>query len=190
MDPQGRTAAQKFDLLASDRYGVVTRGELLGVGITRTQIKRRLRNGSLIREHPGVYRVGHRAPSTEATYYAAVRACGDGALLCGRAAGYLWGLLKGSPPPAEVLAPTKRRVPGVITHRSRHIDRRDRTTWARIPVTTVARTLVDLAAVLSAEDLARRFTKLASATARLPHTWRRYSLAARTLLARGSSARC
>ena len=47
--------------------------------------------GALLEEYPGTYRVGHRAASTEATYMAAVKACGDGTLLCGRAAAWLWG---------------------------------------------------------------------------------------------------
>jgi hypothetical protein len=43
----------------------------------------------------------------------------------------------------------------VVTHRIRRTDLTDRTTWRRIPVTTVQRTLVDLAAVLDEDDLAR-----------------------------------
>lgn len=108
----------------------------------------------LLRVHKGVYRVGHRAPSTEATYMAAVLACGDGAVLSGRAAAHLHGLIKRRPPPPEVAAPTERRVAGVETRRSR-LDRRDVTTCRGIPVTSVPRTLVDLAAVLEADDLAR-----------------------------------
>ena len=45
--------------------------------------------------YPGVYRVGHAAPSVEATYMAAVLACGDGALLMGAAAAYLYGADQG-----------------------------------------------------------------------------------------------
>ena len=115
--------------------------------------RQRLRTGALLREYRGVYRVGHRAPSLEARYLAAVWACGDQALLSGRSAAYLLGLLKGSAPPPEVTARTARRVPGVKTRRITSPE--DATTWRGIPVTTVARTLVDLAAVLTADDLAR-----------------------------------
>jgi Transcriptional regulator, AbiEi antitoxin len=142
--------------LAESAHGVVTRRELLDAGVTRAQIARRLRSGALLREYPGVYRVGHRAPSVEARYLAAVRACGKEARLCGRAAAYLLGIVKGSPPPPEITAPTMRRVKGVKTHRSRsphHAN--DVMTWRGIPVTTPARTLVDLAAVLSKDALAR-----------------------------------
>jgi hypothetical protein len=42
----------------------------------------------------------------EAHYLAAVKACGAGALLSGRAAAHLLGLLKGQAPPPEVTTPT------------------------------------------------------------------------------------
>ncbi|MDQ4048496.1 MAG: type IV toxin-antitoxin system AbiEi family antitoxin domain-containing protein, partial [Actinomycetota bacterium] len=155
MRPQDRTVEQELARIAGDAHGVVTRVDLLRAGVTPGEIKQRLRTGALLREHPGVYRVGHRAPSLEARYLAAVRACGDGALLSGRAAAHLLGVLGGAAPGPEVTAPTERRVEGVTTRRSRHMDARDATTWAGIPVTTVARTVVDLAAVLAVDDLAR-----------------------------------
>ena len=80
--------------------------------------------------HRGVYRVGHRAPSTEATYLAAVLAAGEGALISGRAAAHLLGILKGTAPPPEVIAPTQRRIEGVATHRCRSLDARD-ATWLK-----------------------------------------------------------
>ncbi len=140
--------------IAGASHGVVTRTQLVRAGVTAEEIKQRVRRGTLLREHRGVYRVGHRAPSVAARYLAAVRACGDRALLSGRAAAHHLGLLRGSAPPPEVTAPLKRRVRGLSTRRSL-VDRRDATTWRRIPVTTVARTLVDLAAVLAPDDLAR-----------------------------------
>ena len=105
--------------------------------------------------HRGVYRVGHRAPSTEATYLAAVLAAGEGALLNGQAAAFLLVLVKGTPPRPEVIARTQRRIEGVKTHRCRLLDARDATTVHGIPVTTVPRTLVDIASELSVDALAR-----------------------------------
>ncbi len=134
---------------------MVTREQLLRAGVTSKEIEWRLRIGALIREYRGVYRVGHRAPSTEASYLAAVRACGDGALLSGRAAAHVWGLTKGSAPPPEVTTPTQRRVRGVITSRCRRPDEHDGTIRNGIPITTVPRTLVDLAATLGLDGLAR-----------------------------------
>lgn len=150
-----RTTERTLARLATASHGVVTRTELLRAGITEGEIRQRLLKGALLGEHPGVYRVGHRAPSVDAGHLAAVKACGGKALLGGRAAGYLHRLLKGRPPPPSVTAPTERRVPGVLVRRSRRMHPGDATTVRGIPVTTVAKTLVDLAAVLALDDLAR-----------------------------------
>jgi len=143
--------------IAGRAHGVVTRAELLDAGVSRREIAHRLRTGVLIVEFRGVYRVGHRAPSVEARYMAAVKACGPGARLSGLAAAHLFGLVQGAAPAPEVTAPTERRVTGVKTHRSRNMDPRDATKWRGIPVTTVPRTLVDLSSVLSLDALARAF---------------------------------
>jgi hypothetical protein len=155
MRPQGRTVERELARIAGAQHGVVTRTQLLGAGLTLAELKHRLRTGALLREHRGVYRVGHRAPSVEARYLAAVLACGEGALLSGRAAAHLFGLLKGHAPPPEVTAPAERRIPGVVTRRERGADRRDAITWRGVPVTTVASTLVDIAQALELDDLAR-----------------------------------
>ena len=155
MQPRSRTVESELDRIASSAHGVVTRSQLRLAGVTPQEIRSRVQRGGLLRVHPGVYRVGHRAPSTEATYLAAVLAAGDGAVLSGPAAAHLHGLVKGPAPPPEVTARTERRIEGVKTHRSRFLTARDATRVRGIPVTTVPRTLVDIAAVLSAEALAR-----------------------------------
>jgi very-short-patch-repair endonuclease len=133
----------------------VTADELVSAGVSRDEIKRRVQKGLLIRVHRGVYRVGHRAPGLEATYMAAVKAGGEGAVLSGRAAAHLQGLLpKRNPPPPEVTAPTERRISGVRTRR-RKLHARNTATLDGIPITTVPCTLVDLAAALGFDDLAR-----------------------------------
>ena len=154
MAPPGRTVEQELARIAGAAHGLVTRPELLGAGVTVAQIRSRVRRGALLREYPGVYRVGHAAPSVEARYLAAVLACGPGAVLCGRAAAYLLGLIKGRPPPPEVITRTERCVAGVRTHRARR-GATESMTWRGVPVTTPARTLVDLAARLSLDELAR-----------------------------------
>jgi predicted transcriptional regulator of viral defense system len=141
--------------MASRSHGVVIRADLLGAGISPKEVRQRLGTGALIRVHPGAYRVGHRAPSLEARYLAAVLACGEGAVLSGWAAAYLWGLLRGSPPDPDVTCPTERRVKGVVTHRCRRMEPRATTVLRGIPITTIAKTLVDLAAVVNESELAR-----------------------------------
>ena len=140
-----RTVEKVVARIASRSHGVVTRRQLIAAGISEDEIDQRLATGALQREHRGVYRVGHRAPSVEARYLAAVLACGDGALLSGPAAGHLWGLLKGrlrgqrsSHGPSAESRGSSRGAPAAATL-----------------ATTVPFTLVALAAQLGAEDLAR-----------------------------------
>src|SRR3954469_13022552 len=125
MRTQGRTVEREFDRIGSGAHGVATRRELLEAGISRSAIQRRVADGSLIPQYRGVYRVGHRAPSLDASYMAAVLACGDGSALWRRAAGYLLGLGKGAPPGPEVITSTERRIEGIRTRRVRRIDPRD-----------------------------------------------------------------
>lgn len=140
--------------LASRSYGLVRRTDLLADGMTRRQIAHRLAKGSLIREHHGIYRVGHSAPSIEATYLAAVWACGDGAVLSGLAAAHHYGLIKGRPPVPEVTGPTERRVKGVLTHRARRVAAAAKT-HRGIPILSVPAVLVDIAQRMAIRELAR-----------------------------------
>jgi hypothetical protein len=149
---QSTTVEATLAKMAARSHGVVTRAQLLHAGVTSDEIAHRVRTGALQRVHPGVYRVGHRARSVEATFLAAVWACGGRAVLSGRAAAHVWGLIKGPAPAPEVTAPTKRRAEGVLTRRGEHIEA---TTHRGIPITTVPRTLVDLAAHLPLDALAR-----------------------------------
>jgi predicted transcriptional regulator of viral defense system len=157
VQPQIRTVERKIAELAERSHGVVTREELLRAGVTPAEIRSRVASGALIRIHRGVFRVGHAAPSLEARYLAAVNACGPGSLLAGRAAAHLLHLLKRPPSLPEVLTAHHRRPHGVMVNRCRSIDPRDATRWRGIPMTTVPRTMVDLAAVLDPPDLARAF---------------------------------
>lgn len=144
--------------LAARAHGVVTRQGLMAAGVGRGEIESRVAKGALIRVHRGVFRVGHAAPSVLASYTAAVLACGEGAALAGLAAAHLHRMLKHPPALPSVLTATERVVPGVQTHRCRKRLIEEEMTMARgIAVTSVARTLVDLAPLLSRGDLARAF---------------------------------
>ena len=78
MRPLPSTVEQELARIAAEQHGLVTRSQLLAVEISASGIKRRLRKGALLRVHRGVYRVGHRAPSTEASYLAAVTRAAKG----------------------------------------------------------------------------------------------------------------
>jgi hypothetical protein len=147
---------RKLAAVAGRQHGNVTRAQLHRVGVSEGWIEKRLDEGALIRAYRGVYRVGHAAPSVKADYMAAVLACGHGAWLRGLAAAHLLGLRRrANRPDPEVMTLKERRVDGIETTRTRRPDPRDVMTWKGIPVTTPARTLADLAAVVSASELAR-----------------------------------
>ncbi len=85
---------------------------------------------------------------------AAVFACGPHALLSHRSAGALWGLVRSAPRIEVTTDRSGGPMKGFVVHRSRRIDPQDRAERDGIPVTSVARTLVDLADVLSERRLA------------------------------------
>ncbi|MBN1530055.1 MAG: DUF559 domain-containing protein [Thermoleophilaceae bacterium] len=130
------------------------RRQLLELGLSRHTIDRWVCSGRLHRLHRGVYALGHRVISARGRELAAVMACGPGALLSHRSAAVLWAIRRSSAS-MEVTAPRSAGPrPGIGVHRSRAIAPEDRATCDGIPVTSPARTLVDLADVLSAQRLA------------------------------------
>jgi predicted transcriptional regulator of viral defense system len=140
--------------LAGRHHGIVKRRQVREAGLSRREIDRRIEAGWLVPQHEGVYAVGHTALTYHSHLIAAVYACGEDALASHRSAGKLWGILRGTQR-IEVTGP-RSRVPknGFTLHRSRLIHDEDRATIDNIPVTSLARTLVDLADVLSEERLA------------------------------------
>jgi very-short-patch-repair endonuclease/predicted transcriptional regulator of viral defense system len=156
MRRENRTPDEVIAAIASRSHGVITRLEMLGAGLSGADIDRRARRGALIRVHRGVYRVGHSAPSIDADYLAAVRACGPSGLLFGRAAAFFLSLVKlAAAPRPQVAVTTERRVPGIRTRRDRRGAERDAATYRAIPITSVARTLVDLAGRSTINEFAR-----------------------------------
>ena len=151
--PPGR--GRKIAQLAGQQHGVVGRAQLVEIGLDRSAIRRRVRAGTLHPLHGGaVYTVGLDQLSTSGRYLAAVIACGRGAVLSHRSAADLWGL-RPNATWLEVTVPRGRDgVRGITVHRTRVVDRQDFTTEDGIPVTSVARTLLDLGAVVRAPDLA------------------------------------
>ena len=140
--------------LAERQHGIVSLGQLLALGLTRRAIAGRSRPGRLIPLHRGVYAVGHAALTARSRDTAAVLACGPGALLSHRSAAHSWALLPSSSARIEVTASRGcKPKPGIAIHRSRLIHPDDRAIVNGIPTTSVARTLVDLAEVVSERRL-------------------------------------
>jgi very-short-patch-repair endonuclease len=154
---------RRIAALADRQHGVVTRVQLLEVGLTDDGIGRRVEDGRLHRVHQGVYAVGRRTLTTKGRFLAAVVSCGPTAALSHIAAAILWGLLRDRGWRIDVTVPRggqRRRRGAVIIHRSALPDS-DVAIRDGIRVTTPARTLIDLADLLPRRRLERAFDEAA-----------------------------
>jgi hypothetical protein len=132
--------------LAEVQHGVVERGQLLARGLSPEVIKRWIRKGRLHPIHAGVYAVGHKVLSRQGHWMAAVLACGPGAVLSHRSAAALWGIRNYSGATIHVASPSKTRSQGSIQRHFARLPADEVTSHDGIPVTTVPRTNLDLAA--------------------------------------------
>jgi hypothetical protein len=143
--------------MAARQDGVVARRQLLEAGISRAGIDRRVARGWLIPLHPGVYAVGHAALTTRGRLLAALLAAGPGAALSHRSAAAAWELLRDDASPPVELTSSRgagRRSRRLPVHRGR-LGPADVIRLRGIPVTTVERTLLDLAEVVPRHVLDR-----------------------------------
>ncbi len=134
--------------LADRQHGVVGRRQLIALAIPERTIEEWVKGGRLHPVHREVFAVGHPRLGEAGRRWAAVLTYGEGTLLSHRSAAVLWGLARGRSRVMDVTATTGRqgidRRAGVFVHRGR-LHPEDRTVCGGIPVTTVARTLFDLA---------------------------------------------
>lgn len=143
---QTRGPDELIATLAERQHGVVARRQLLALGVGEEAVEVRLRSGRLHRLHAGVYAVGHRVLSQEGRWVAAVLACGSGAVLSHRSAAALWRIRQPTSGAIEVTTGSKSRSRNAI-HRHYSVLPEDEVTERDgIAVTTVPRTIFDLAA--------------------------------------------
>ena len=151
--PEGLEGA--IAALAGRQHGVVALPQLVGLGLQARAVRARVTAGRLHRVYPGVYAVGHPLLTAEGRWMAAVLACGHGALLSHRSAAVLWGLREGGG--ARVDVTTARRVgrgrAPIRVHWRPSVAAADACSCHGVPCTSVARTLLDLAAVVSGSEL-------------------------------------
>jgi very-short-patch-repair endonuclease len=138
--------------IAAVQHGRVTVVQLREAGLRRGAIQHAVRTGHLHREHHGVFAVGHQAPWAHGRWMSAVLACGAGAALSHRSAATLWRIRRAEGPEPDVTAPGRRARDGIATHVA---PTDDATIREGIRVTTVARTIADLAHVIDEDDLRR-----------------------------------
>ena len=129
--------------------GVVTRGQLEGLGLDDQAIAKRVARSRLHRINQRVYSLTPQVMTERGRFMAAVLAGGPEAVLSHRAAAYLWGLVDTWKEPIDVTAPNRRgRSPrGVAAHRDGSLQPNDKTSLLGIPCTSVARTLLDFAGI-------------------------------------------
>jgi hypothetical protein len=135
--------------LATSQGGVVSLDQLRDEGVTSKVAADRGRDGSLHRVHRGVYAVGHRSISRLTHLRAAVLACGEGAVISHGSAAALHGLWDYWPRFIDVTVPVEagRKIDGIRCRRCRYPQPEEIEVRNGLPLTTLARTLVDLAGI-------------------------------------------
>lgn len=140
---------------ASAQHGVITTRQLLGLGLAPTTITSMVKRGSLHRLHRAVYAVGHTALPREARWMAAVLTVGSDAAISHVAAAQLWGITRRRAAAREVsVARRIRQHGGIRVHIGVRLPPGDVVERRGIPVTSVGRTIADLAVVVGSTELA------------------------------------
>jgi len=152
-----RPVDARIAALAEAQHGVVSRGQLLALGLTSSAIGRRTQSGRLHALHRGVYAVGHPRLSRRGHWMGAVLACGPGAVLSHAAAAALWDLRPSAAVKIDVAVPTAggRSQRALRVHRLPTLRADEVTAHHGIPATTPSRTILDLAATLDRRGLER-----------------------------------
>lgn len=141
--------------LAASNHGLIRLVDAESAGVTRTRLEAMSRRGLLRLECNNVWAVAGSPPTWPQRALRAAWCTGPGALVSHRSAAALWGL--GAGRSLEVLVPmsTGARPPGVRVHQTRFLTGVDVDRTQGIPVTSLERTLVDLAALVPMGQLAR-----------------------------------
>jgi REase_MTES_1575/Transcriptional regulator, AbiEi antitoxin len=153
--PQSIWSDANIGALADRQHGVVATWQLIQLGMTERAIKHRVDTGRLHRIHRGVYAVGRRNLTRRGYWMAAVLAYGPKSAISHRTAAALHELKPTAQRKIDVTLPTTRRNRPTIRVHTGSLTPEETTTHERIRVTTVARTIVDLAAVLDPDQLLR-----------------------------------
>jgi hypothetical protein len=142
-----RSPPTDAEVLARAQHNVITHAELRALGLSTSAIDRRTRAGRLHRKYSEVFAVGRPDLTLDGAFLAAVRACGPRAKLGRLSALRKYELRNGGTYRIDVIAPRSiKPKPGIRLHRPLFLDDLDTTEIDGIPITTVAQTLLDVAA--------------------------------------------
>jgi hypothetical protein len=150
---RSRGDAVRVAELAARQGGVVGWGQLEGLGVGEATICRWVDAGRLHPVHHGVYAVGHSHLDLTGRLHAALLYAGSAAVLSHTTAASHWGLIADQPRRVHLTVPGRCR--SLSTVRAHHTRRIERTEHLGLPVTPVARTLLDLASLLPFAQLRR-----------------------------------
>ena len=147
IDPRAGADARVAHRAASE-WSVLSLDELRECGLSSDQVGHRVRKGWLHRVYPAVYAVGHPRLSVEGRL-AAVKSFRGHAFLAYFVAASLWEFVDwdGRHPEVLVVRAGVKRRPGIVVHRTDRLELWDVMRYKRIPITSPARTIVDLAAI-------------------------------------------
>jgi very-short-patch-repair endonuclease len=132
--------------VARGQHGVIARRQLVEIGMGREAIQHRIASGRLHPLHAAAYAVGHTRVSREGRWMAAVLASGPDAVLSHWSAAALWMIRPNSRTTIDVTDPQKSRSWDGIRRHHKALPVDEVTVEDGIPVTTVPRTIFDLAA--------------------------------------------
>lgn len=140
---------------ATSQGGVVSLDQLREEGVSRRRAAERADTGKLHRIHRGVYTVGHRSITRHTHLRAALLACGEGAVISHATAAAFHRLFDEWPHFVDVTVPVEagRKIDGIRCRRCRYPQPEEVEVSHGIAVTTLARTLVDLAGILDLSAL-------------------------------------
>jgi predicted transcriptional regulator of viral defense system len=147
-----RRDIESLGRLAARQAGRVTRAQLHAIGFSDATVDDWTKRGLLIRRLPKVYAFGHAGLSHEARRWEAILYAGPGAMLSHMTAAQWCGYIKYAPTTVHVSTPRKiTSLPSIVVHPRRDLPRQFHD---GLPVTTLPRTLLDLA--LQRPDLLER----------------------------------
>jgi Protein of unknown function (DUF559) len=150
---RGRIDTERLADLATRQSGVVSRAQLESVGVSDSALSRWVQGRRLHRIFPRVYALGHSALSLDGRLFAALLYGGEKAVLSHTTAAWVWSLIDAEPSRIHLTVPGRRSsLPEVRVHRSRQIERAE---CGGFPVTSVARTLLDIADMLGFRQVRR-----------------------------------
>lgn len=175
MDARSNRLTDEALSLGAQQNGAVTSRQLLSTGLSEAGIRRRNETGLIFRIYNGVYSASGRHLDRKTIWMAGVLAAGEGSVLSHMSAAHAWGFAesgateitrrsgRGRRKPAsheayqrargQAVLGDRARIPALRIHETRRLGQFETTVRYGIPVTTVARTFVDIAGALSPGEL-------------------------------------